>query len=144
MFYKDRTLLRMSLRKTLGFGPYAGCKLSLSLSTRSLSLSVLIFHLVRDKKEQHIIDSAECGRQRLRQGQKPVVIAIPSVCIEQRVNGDRLCGWEELRWWGGASGAHWFWLCLGRKGERDGEKDEGVRNREGKSPAKVKGEEFWQ
>lgn len=101
VFYKDRTLLRMSLRKTLGLGPYAGCKLSLSLSTRSLSLSVLIFHLVRDKKEQHIIDSAECGRQRLRQGQKPVVIAIPSVCIEQRVNGDRLCGWEELRLGGG-------------------------------------------
>lgn len=142
MFYKDRTLLRMSLRKTLGLGPYAGCKLSLSLSTRSLSPSVLIFHLVRDKKEQHIIDSAECGRQRLRQGQKPVVIAIPSVCIEQRVNGDRLCRWEELRW--GGSGAHWFWLCLGRKGERDGEKDdEGMRNREGKSPAKVKGEDFW-
>ena len=46
MFYKDRTLLRMSLRKTLGFSPYVGWKacvslslsLSLSLSTHSLSL----------------------------------------------------------------------------------------------------------
>lgn len=47
MFYKDRTLLKMSLRKTLGFSPHVGCKgsISLSISTRSLSLSLLVFLL---------------------------------------------------------------------------------------------------
>lgn len=42
----------------------------------------LIFHLVRDKKEEGGIDGVECGRQRLRRGEKPALIAIPSVCIE--------------------------------------------------------------
>lgn len=103
MFYKDRTLLRMSLRKTLGLGPYVGCKVcvsrSLPFSFHSFSPSLLIFHLVRDKKEEDNIDSVECGRQRLRQGEKPVLIAIPSVRIEQRVSSDRLCGWGGV--WGG-------------------------------------------
>lgn len=70
MFYKDRTLLKMSLRKTLGFSPHVGCKGSISLSLFPLSLSLslyLFFYLVRDKKEEDKIDSRECGRQRLRQ-----------------------------------------------------------------------------
>lgn len=47
MFYKDRTLLKMSLRKTLGFSPHVGCKgsISLSISTQSFSLSLLVFLL---------------------------------------------------------------------------------------------------
>lgn len=81
MFYKDRTLLRMSLRKSLGSGPYVGYK-GLYLSLFPLVLSLLIFHSVRDKKR---------GRQNRRRGlweterwrEKPALIAIPSVCIEQ-------------------------------------------------------------
>ena len=80
MFYKDRTLLRMSLRKTLDSGPHVGCKRSASLFP--LVLCRLIFHLVRDKKEEGGIDGVECGRQRLRQEEKPALIPIPSVCIE--------------------------------------------------------------
>lgn len=67
MFYKDRTLLRMSLRKTLGLGPHVGCKAcSLSFPLNLFPLlpsSLLIFHLVRGKKEEDKIDGAECGRQ---------------------------------------------------------------------------------
>jgi len=59
MFYKDRTLLRMSLRKTLGFGPHVGFPL--------IPFSTYFFYSVRDKKEEDKIDSVECGRQRLRQ-----------------------------------------------------------------------------
>lgn len=82
-----------------------------SFSFHSFSLSLLIFHLVRDKKEEDKIDSVDCGRQRLRQREKPGLIAIPSVCIEQRVSSDRLCGWGGVGG-GGASGAHWLWVCL--------------------------------
>lgn len=96
---------------------------SLFFSFHSFSLSLLIFHLVRDKKVEDNIDSMECGRQRLRQGEKPVLIAIPSVCIEQRVSSDRLCGW------GGVEvgvGGIWCALALGLSGNNHGrgERDE--------------------
>ena len=44
--------------------------LSLSFSFHSFPLSLLIFHLVRDKKKEDKIDSVECGRQRLRQAER--------------------------------------------------------------------------
>lgn len=129
MFYKDRTLLRMSLRKTLGLGPYVGWKTSLSLSLFPLflSLSRLIFHLVRDTKEEDKIDSEECGRQRLRRGRKPGLIAIPSVCIEQRVSGDRLCGRGGVR---RSRGGIWCTLALALSGNNHS-KGEGDESREG-------------
>lgn len=98
---------------------------SLSFSFHSFSLSLLIFHLVRDKKVEDNIDSMECGRQRLRQGEKPVLIAIPSVCIEQRVSSDRLCGWGGVEVGVGVGGI-WCALALGLSGNNHGrgERDE--------------------
>lgn len=134
MFYKDRTLLRMSLRKTLGSGPHVGCKCSASLFP--LILSRLIFHLVRDKKEEGGIDGMECGRQRLRRGEKPALIAIPSVCIETEG--------EQWQAWGWGVDLVLTGSGINRKEAREG----WVRGREGwraeeprklKAPAKVKG-----
>ena len=83
MFYKDRTLLRMSLRKTLGFGPYVGCKrcVCVCLFFSFHSFSLLIFHLVRDKKEEDKIDSVECGRQRQRQAEREASTDSNSICL---------------------------------------------------------------